>query len=267
MLYLEIASRASQLLILILSINAIRMLLVRKYPDLIDFIDLPYTGPYAVWFLTLALFKGIKIVVHIFSYYCLTRRVHMPASSKYSSSDVTVIVPTIGDFGEEFHACIRSILACRPAEVIVSVVGNPDYARSVCRNINRDVIRVVAVKNANKRNQFLAAAKTVKTAILVNADDHVFWPTTFLQSALIPFDDPLVGLVGTVKRVIRERGNSLKESFLNYIACMYLERHNFECTATYNLDGGVFVISGRTQLVRTEIVMREDYKFGYLNGK
>lgn len=44
-----------------------------------------------------------------------------------------------------------------------------------------------------------------------------------------------------------------------------MERHNFECTATYNIDGGVFVISGRTALARTSIIQSAEYKHGYQN--
>lgn len=107
----------------------------------------------------------------------------------------------------------------------------------------------------------------VETLITCYADDHVFWPVTFLKHALAPFEDPLVGLVGTVKRVERIKKGSFKERLLNYIAVIYLERHNFDCTASYNLDGGVFVISGRTALTRTEIIHGVEYRKGFLDEK
>ena len=107
----------------------------------------------------------------------------------------------------------------------------------------------------------------VETPITCFADDHVFWPATFLKHALAPFEDPLVGLVGTVKRVERITEGSFKERLLNYIAVIYLERHNFECTASYNLDGGVFVISSRTALTRTEIVHSLEYRSGFLDER
>jgi cellulose synthase/poly-beta-1,6-N-acetylglucosamine synthase-like glycosyltransferase len=128
-------------------------------------------------------------------------------------------------------------------------------------------IVVIAVNVANKRAQFVHALKKVETPITCYADDHVFWPITFLKHALAPFEDPLVGLVGTVKRVERVKTGSFMERFLNYIAVIYLERHNFECTASYNLDGGVFVISGRTALTRTEIMHSVEFRQGFLNEK
>jgi hypothetical protein len=76
-----------------------------------------------------------------------------------------------------------------------------------------------------------------------------------------------VGLVGTSKRVIRDRSYSFVNSFFNYLACIYLERHNFECTASYNIDGGVFVISGRTVLARTSILHSVEYREKFQNER
>lgn len=63
----------------------------------------------------------------------------------------------------------------------------------------------------------------------------------------------------------RGRPLSAEDSRLNLFACIYLERHNYECTATYNLDGGVFVISGRTALIRSSIYKNPEFVAGFLN--
>ena len=226
--------------------------------------------PKSFWLLLfslLATVKFVKVLVHTFSYYVLSPRIPLRSSTKYRSSDVTVIVPTVGDFGEEFRNCINSILANKPARIIVAIVGSATKAVNVCRELCPKTIDVVSIDVADKRRQFLTAAGMVDTKIIGYADDHVFWPKTFLQSALMPFDDSKVGIVGTVKRVLRRRGNSILESFLNYIAVIYLERHNFECTATYNIDGGAFVISGRSALLRAVIVKNDEFHYQYLHGK
>ena len=150
---------------------------------------------------------------------------------------------------------------------------NFDKAKASCKDLEKDLglrsgtIVVTAVNIANKRAQFVHALKKVETQITCYADDHVFWPNTFLKHAIAPFEDALVGLVGTAKRVERVKTGSFKDRFLNYIALIYLERHNFECTASYNLDGGVFVISGRTALTRTEIMQSIEFRQGFLNEK
>jgi len=218
-------------------------------------------------FLLLAAIKFTKVVVHTVSYYLLSPRIPIRSTIKYKSSDVTVIVPTVSDFGAEFQSCIKSIVANKPARIIIAMIGPTKQALDVCNTICPKTIEVVSLEFPDKRRQFLTAAGLVDTKIIAYADDHVFWPETFLQSALISFDDASVGLVGTLKRVIRQRGNSLLESALNYIAVIYLERHNFECTATYNLDGGAFVISGRSALVRSEIVQTKEFNHEFLHGK
>lgn len=192
-----------------------------------------------------------------------------------SSFTVTVIVPTVGNICVEFRKCINTILANSPGQVIVVTAELPKLrkAQTVCAELEeaaglkKGTIIVTAIQHPDKRAQFIHAVKKVETPITCYADDHVFWPVTFLKHALAPFEDPLVGLVGTVKRVERVKTGSFKERLLNYIAVIYLERHNFECTASYNLDGGVFVISGRTALTRTEIVHSVEYCRGFLDEK
>ena len=225
------------------------------------------TEPYWFVFLALGFFKGLKIVIHTVSYYLLTNPARPLINPTNSPSDVTVIVPTVSGQNPEFEDCIKSILANFPGKIIIVTVGqnNLIMAANVCRAIDKDKIEVIAVKEANKRAQFLYAAEKVDTNITCWADDTVFWPKTFLREALAPFEDPLVGLVGTVKRVRRDRSGGTWASILNYIGCMYLERHNFECTASYNLDGGVFIISGRTALARTQIIQSREYRKGFLN--
>ncbi|PMD57758.1 glycosyltransferase family 2 protein [Hyaloscypha bicolor E] len=209
----------------------------------------------------LAVFKGLKIFVHVVSYYLWTRPVPAPINPTITPEDVTVIVPTVCCFEQEFVDCIDSILINQPARIIISVVGHEKKIQAirVCEKIDAR-IEVVSTPEANKRTQLLKAVQGVRTPITVYADDHVFWPPTFLRSALAPFEDPIVGLAGTSKRVWRNRNLPFWDNFFNYIACIYLERHNFECTATYNIDGGVFVVSGRTVLLRTSALHSLEYR-------
>ena len=158
-----------------------------------------------------------------------------------------------------------------PEVVTTATRANLQKAQAACESLEKEAnlysgtIVVTAVSHPNKRNQFIHAIKKVETPITCYADDHVFWPESFLHHALAPFEDPLVGLVGTVKRVERVKTGSFQDRLLNYIAVMYLERHNFECTASYNIDGGVFVISGRTALTRTEIIRSTEFMQEFLN--
>lgn len=229
--------------------------------------------PWLLAFVSLAVFKFLKVLVHTASFYLLTNPAQQPVNPTLYPNDVTVIVPSVGEFDDEFIECIETILANKPKRLIVCTVGLAKLtkARDVCSEISsRDrsaKITVLSVTEPNKRAQFIKAVTVVKTQIIAYADDHVFWPPTFLKSALAPFEDQRVGIVGTIKKVRRDRSGGFWSSFMNYIACMYLERHNFECTASYNLDGGVFVISGRTALTRTNIVHQVEFRQAFLNEK
>ncbi|KAI1261868.1 hypothetical protein F5Y18DRAFT_430630 [Xylariaceae sp. FL1019] len=56
-----------------------------------------------------------------------------------------------------------------------------------------------------------------------------------------------------------------RTDYLNYKACQYLDRHNFECAGTYGIDRGHFVVSGRFLLMRKDLWKDENIRRGYLN--
>ncbi len=231
--------------------------------DIVNYLEALSTSSRS--FLFLFFFKFLKVLVHTISYN-LYRPPQIPDAPTLTSLDCTVIIPTVGDMDGEFIETVQSILACNPAGLIISTVGAEKLklARQVCAEIDPDIL-CIAVDRPNKRNQFMAAANRVNTAITVSVDDHVFWPRTFLHTAIASFEDPHVGLVGTVKRVRRATLGWCLADFLNFIACIYLERHNFECTASHNIDGGVFVVSGRTVLFRTSIIQSPPFQKAFMN--
>jgi hypothetical protein len=217
-------------------------------------------------FISLFAFKFLKIVVHLI-FWLTYKPCRIPAKPTITARDVTVIIPTVGDLDDEFVECVESILDTHPVQIIIVTIDSKlARARDVCNAIDQDKIVVLSVgPQGNKRRQVMRGVQQVQTKITVLADDHVFWPYTFLRSALAPFEDRRVGIVGTVKRVRREASCFGFPDFLNYISCLYLERHNYECTASSKIDGGLFVISGRTALLRTSIIKDPDFVKEYLN--
>ncbi|KAM3069586.1 hypothetical protein ACMFMG_005687 [Clarireedia jacksonii] len=230
-------------------------------------------NPWYAAFSALFAFKFVKIVVHLLAYNFLDASAETPEFRTVSHANVTVVIPSISAFDAGFISCIQSVLANGPAKIIISTAGAESLPKAQ-RFINEfsqqnqlpiGLIEAVATTNPSKRHQFILGVQQAKTSIIAFCDDSSRWPSTFLDSILAEFEDPLVGLVGSVKRVIRDHGTTLSQSFRNYLACIYLERHNFECTATYNIDGGVFVISGRTGLVRTDIVQNRRFQDAFLS--
>lgn len=219
-------------------------------------------------FVGLFIFKFLRFVVHLVSFLIYTPT-PFPMYPTYSSRDCTVILPTIGDMDEEFIECVRTILANDPLEIIISTIKcKASLAHKVVSIIDdsENRIRVRSIQDADKRQQVMTAVQECQGRIVATADDHVFWKPTLLQSALAPFEDPSVGQVGVPKRVRRLSNPTSKlEDFLNFIAALYLERHNFDCTSSSNLDGAVFVISGRTQLIRASILQDANFHHAFTN--
>ena len=190
----------------------------------------------------------------------------------FKRSDATVIIPTVEPNNVDFRECLDSVCANGPGEIIVVTVG-PGLLSEVNRVIARQAaafprirFTVTSTDVANKRQQVAHALPLVRTPITLLVDDHVIWPSTrFLPSVLAPFEDGRVGVVGTNKRVRREPRGVNWRSFWNMIGCLYLERHNFEIRATNTIDGGVFVISGRTSAHLSKILTDADFIRGFKN--
>lgn len=224
-------------------------------------------------FVFLFIFRYLRFVVHCITGIFLYRPALRTKHSRYTSRDVAVVIPTVAPNTAAFLRCCQSVLINAPQLLIVSTVGiklKEDVeeilrAHFVARFPCTDFV-VVKLDEANKRRQILQASNCIdkdKTPITVCIDDSAFWGPRFLDSLLPAFDDADVGLVGTHKKVLRDTTGGLWASFTNLIGCLYLERHNFQIVSEPYLDGGVFVISGRTAALRTEILQHADFRNGY----
>ncbi|TVY93989.1 hypothetical protein LAWI1_G003143 [Lachnellula willkommii] len=80
-------------------------------------------------------------------------------------------------------------------------------------------------------------------------DDDVTWPSTILPWLLAPFEDKKIG--GRVRRL---KTGTLLERCYNWLGATYIERRNFEISATHYIDGGTSCMSGRTCAFRTMIL-------------
>ncbi|EFX02320.1 capsule polysaccharide synthase [Grosmannia clavigera kw1407] len=212
-------------------------------------------------FIALFIWRYLRQVVHLVSFWRY-RPAKISDDPSFTARDVTIILPTVDPTNGLFTECLLTIIENAPSRVIVVTAGE---ALRLQTGLDT-TIDVIAAMEANKRQQVAYALQLVTTAIVALVDDHVMWTDKFLTFALPAFDDRRVGLVGTNKRVLREtHHSSLAHRILNMIQCLYLERHNFEIRSTNAVDGGVFVVSGRTCLVRSEVVVGTDFVEKYTN--
>jgi cellulose synthase/poly-beta-1,6-N-acetylglucosamine synthase-like glycosyltransferase len=225
-----------------------------------------------MFFVFIFVIRYLRLVVHMISYYFIYRPTPIPANPTLKPSDVTVIVPTIDPENDGFQECLRTVLQNQPGAILIVTVGNAKVklVNKVIKPFRKSwpstTISVTQTNQANKRRQVCHAIPQVRTAITVLLDDHVYWPSlNFLPTILAPFEDPQVGGLGTHK-VVRRTGSGYGiNSVFNFLGCVYLERHNFEITATNAIDGGVFVLSGRTAAYRTCILNDQTFLNGFAN--
>ena len=222
--------------------------------------------PWDIIFVWLFVFRYLRLVVHTF-FFLSHKSVPVTRSPALVTLDATIIIPSVEAYGADFEECVRSVLANRPAQIIVVTIGPErlETATRICKELDPLIIKVMAVERANKRRQALHALPLCNTKIAVLIDDHVFWPKQFLQYLLAPFQDARVGGVGTKKRVRRFDHGFGSADFWNFMGCVYLERHNFDIAATTSIDGGVFCLSGRTSAIRTSILKEEEFIEGFGN--
>lgn len=184
----------------------------------------------------------------------------IPVSPSYSSQDVTVVIPTIHHDFAELRDSILSILQCQPCQVLI-VTTYDKYPKLLAftQSLKAPNVRCFCSPIANKRLQLCVAIPRVTTAYTILADDDVTWPTTILPHLLAPFEDPRLGAVGPCQRVKRLVAGSLTSRIFNWLGAAYIERRNFEISATHAIDGGTSCMSGRTCAFRTEILQSADF--------
>jgi hypothetical protein len=144
------------------------------------------------------------LLVHCVSHWTYKSK-PIPSKPTFTNEDVTVIIPTIHNAFEELRPSLLSILACKPAELILVTTHDKRKALDeLAKSLNYPRIRVMDSQIANKRLQVCEALPSVQTPITIMADDDVTWPSTLMPWILAPFEDPKMGGVGTCQRVKRE---------------------------------------------------------------
>lgn len=211
--------------------------------------------------------RYFRLIVHCISHWTYKSK-PIPAKPTFTSKDVTVVIPTIHNVFEELRPSLESILACDPFEMILVTTDEKRQDLEVLVNsMARSNIRVLSTPIANKRLQVCEALPKVNTPLTIMADDDVTWPSTLMPWILAPFEDPKIGGVGTCQRVRREWDAPWSTQIWNWLGAAYIERRNFEISATHNIDGGTSCMSGRTGAYRSEILRSHEFLHGFRNEK
>ncbi|PQE03187.1 glycosyltransferase family 2 protein [Rutstroemia sp. NJR-2017a BBW] len=214
-------------------------------------------------FIILWLHRYVRFIVNTISHW-VYKSVPIPANPSFTSKDVTVIIPTIHNNFEELKDSLQSILTCQPHELIlVTTADKYQKLLHFTKSLEAPNISVFHAPIANKRIQVCEVIPKVKTRIIVMADDDVTWPKTILPWLLAPFENARIGAVGPCQRVQRVRNGTFAERAFNWLGAAYIERRNFEISATHGIDGGTSCMSGRTCAFRSEILQSPLFLDGF----
>ncbi|EMF13967.1 glycosyltransferase family 2 protein [Sphaerulina musiva SO2202] len=214
---------------------------------------------YVAVFAWYVLFRYIRLIVNCISHWTF-KPVPIAENPSYTSQDVTIILPTIATGGDSLRDTISTCLKSEPYELLlVTIDANSEALTKMANEINAKKIRVLSIREANKRRQMCRGIPEVVTRITIFVDDDVVWPEKVLPWMLAPFEDPKTGGVGTSQRL--KRPDSM--SAFAFLGATYLERRNWDCSACLNIDGGLPCLSGRTVAYRSDILQDEAFTHGF----
>lgn len=209
---------------------------------------------------TIRSLKYFRLLVNCIAYWSY-RPIPISDDPKYTSKDVTVVIPSLEGEGDDLRDTLRSCLRNDPLQIfLVTVDINYKKAETLAKSISKK-IRVLSIAKANKRSQMCQALPYVETKITVFADDDVIWPPTLLPWVLAAFEDDKVGGVGTSQRLRREQS----PNFWNFLGAAYLVRRNWDIVSCNRIDGGLPCLSGRTVAYRTQILQEYDFSYAFTN--
>jgi cellobiuronic acid synthase len=175
----------------------------------------------------------------------LARR-YRPSASSAAERTNTVIVPVYNESAELFEACLLSIRANRPTELIAVVDGGDPELASIATTY---ADRVLRVPKAGKRAAIASglAAADPTTEIVVVVDSDTLWTPGTLAEMLRPFDDTKVGGVTPRQAIFRPHGSSSRR------LAAWIEDLRYHLTVpAQSVLGQVGCLAGRTIAYRRE---------------
>jgi hyaluronan synthase len=173
-------------------------------------------------------------------------RRYRPSAAAGAARTSTVIVPVYNESPELFEACLLSVRANRPAELIVVVDGGDAELASIASNY---ADRVLRVPKAGKRAAIASglAASNLPTEVVVVVDSDTLWTPGTLAEMVRPFDDPRVGGVTPRQAIFRPKASGSRR------LAAWIEDLRYHLTVpAQSVMGQVGCLAGRTIAYRRE---------------
>jgi hyaluronan synthase len=169
----------------------------------------------------------------------LTARRYRPSRAP-ATERASVIVAVYSEPEHVFRRSLASVVANRPAELVVVVDGGDHGLAAIAQEYADDVVRI---PKAGKREAIASGLRRTDpgTGVVVVLDSDTVWAPDALEELLRPFADPRVGGVAPRQAIFDARENPVRR-LANWIEDI---RHHLTIPAQ-SVHGQVGCLSGRT---------------------
>lgn len=163
---------------------------------------------------------------------------------------VSVVVPSYREDPEILIRCLRSWLSQDPMEVIIVVDVADTECHAKLAEVTDPRLRVLVYEHAGKRSALGVGIRAARGEIVVFADSDTWWQPGLLEAVQMPFEDPMVGGVGTQQNVYQRTSSVWRR-----IADWLVNLRYYDYVPAMGSRGGVACLSGRTAAYRRAAIL------------
>ena len=165
-------------------------------------------------------------------------------------ASTSVIVPSFHEDPDILMSCLASWRAQAPDEIIIvfDVADREAYERVMA--LADDTVKPVLFHHVGKRSALGAGIRLAQHDILVLTDSDTWWEPDLLRNVQMPFEDPLVGAVGTRQNVYQRHSSVWRR-----VADWLVNVRYLDYVPAMGKVGAVPCVSGRTAVYRRSAVL------------
>jgi N-acetylglucosaminyltransferase len=165
-------------------------------------------------------------------------------------TSTSVVVPSFHEDPDILMSALESWRQQKPDEIIIVLDVEDLDAYHRINALGDDTIRPVLFHHMGKRSALGVGMRMARHEILVLTDSDTWWQPGLLANVQMPFEDPMVGAVGTHQNVYQR-----DTSIWRRIADWLVNVRYLDYVPAMGRAGAVPCISGRTAVYRRSAVM------------
>ncbi|MEV5407858.1 glycosyltransferase family 2 protein [Thermopolyspora sp. NPDC052614] len=189
------------------------------------------------------------LVWGLWLYRVVLSRLAKPVVNGYRTT-VSVVVPSYREDPEILVRCLGSWLSQDPMEVIIVVDVADTECHAKLAEVNDPRLRVLVYEHAGKRSALGVGIRAARGEVVVFADSDTWWQPGLLEAVQMPFEDPMVGGVGTQQNVYQRTSSVWRR-----IADWLVNLRYYDYVPAMGSRGGVACLSGRTAAYRRAAIL------------